>query len=79
MSVVVIELWAVEAFCLTPVIACLFFVASVVYVGDATWHLQLLYKLYKLIFFISPVKQISHFLPRKKFRVSTIPGTCAAI
>jgi hypothetical protein len=31
---VVIELWAVEAFCLTPVIACLFFVASVVYVGD---------------------------------------------
>jgi hypothetical protein len=31
----VIELWAVEAFCLTPVIACLFFVASVVYVGDA--------------------------------------------
>jgi hypothetical protein len=35
-SVVVIELWAVEAFCLKPVIACLFFVASVVYVGDAT-------------------------------------------
>jgi uncharacterized membrane protein len=28
-SVVVIELWAVEAFCLTPVIACLFFVAVV--------------------------------------------------
>jgi hypothetical protein len=28
-SVVVIELWAVEAFCLTPVIACLFFVAGV--------------------------------------------------
>jgi hypothetical protein len=26
---VVIELWAVEAFCLTPVIACLFFVAGV--------------------------------------------------
>jgi hypothetical protein len=26
---VVIELWAVEAFCRTPVIACLFFVASV--------------------------------------------------
>jgi hypothetical protein len=26
---VVIELWAVEAFCLSPVIACLFFVASV--------------------------------------------------
>jgi hypothetical protein len=26
---VVIELWAVEAFCLTPVIACLFFVAAV--------------------------------------------------
>jgi hypothetical protein len=25
----------VEAFCLTPVIACLFFVAGVVYVGDA--------------------------------------------
>jgi hypothetical protein len=24
----------VEAFCLTPVIACLFFVAGVVYVGD---------------------------------------------
>jgi hypothetical protein len=32
----VIELWAVEAFCLTPVTVCLFFVASVVYVGDAT-------------------------------------------
>jgi hypothetical protein len=28
----VIEQWVVEAFCLTPVIACLFFVASVVYV-----------------------------------------------
>jgi hypothetical protein len=28
-SVVAIELWAVEAFCLTPVIACLFFVAGV--------------------------------------------------
>jgi hypothetical protein len=28
-SVVVIELWAVEAFCLTPVIACLFSVAGV--------------------------------------------------
>jgi hypothetical protein len=28
-SVVVIELWAVEAFCLTPVIACLFFMAGV--------------------------------------------------
>jgi hypothetical protein len=28
-SVVLIELWAVEAFCLSPVIACLFFVASV--------------------------------------------------
>jgi hypothetical protein len=28
-SVVVIELWAVEAFCLTPLIACLFFVAGV--------------------------------------------------
>jgi hypothetical protein len=28
-NVVVFELWAVEAFCLTPVIACLFFVASV--------------------------------------------------
>jgi hypothetical protein len=28
-SVVVIQLWVVEAFCLTPVIACLFFVASV--------------------------------------------------
>jgi hypothetical protein len=26
---VVIELWAVKAFCLTPVIACVFFVASV--------------------------------------------------
>jgi hypothetical protein len=26
---VVIELWTVEAFCLTPVIACLFFVAGV--------------------------------------------------
>jgi hypothetical protein len=26
---VVIELWAVEAFCLTPVIACLFFVVGV--------------------------------------------------
>jgi hypothetical protein len=26
---VVIELWAVEAFCLTPVTACLFFVAGV--------------------------------------------------
>jgi hypothetical protein len=34
---VVIELWAVEAFCLTPVIACLFFVGwCVVYVGDAS-------------------------------------------
>jgi hypothetical protein len=33
---VVIELWAVEAFCLTPVIACLFFGAGVVYVGDAS-------------------------------------------
>jgi hypothetical protein len=32
---VVIELWAVKAFCLTPVIACLFFVAGVVYIGDA--------------------------------------------
>jgi hypothetical protein len=29
MSVVVIELWAVVAFCLTPVIACLFFVVGV--------------------------------------------------
>jgi hypothetical protein len=28
-SVALIELWAVEAFCLTPVIACLFFVAGV--------------------------------------------------
>jgi hypothetical protein len=28
-SVVVIELWAVEAFCLAPVIACLFFVFGV--------------------------------------------------
>jgi glyoxylase-like metal-dependent hydrolase (beta-lactamase superfamily II) len=35
-SVVEIELWAVEAFCHTPDIACLFFVASVVYVGDAS-------------------------------------------
>jgi hypothetical protein len=35
-SVVVIELWAVESFCLTPVIACLFFMAGVVYVGDAS-------------------------------------------
>jgi energy-coupling factor transporter transmembrane protein EcfT len=35
-SIVVIELWSVEAFCLMPVIACLFFVASVVYVGDAS-------------------------------------------
>jgi hypothetical protein len=35
-SVVVIELQPVEAFCLTPVIACLFFMASVVYVGDAS-------------------------------------------
>jgi hypothetical protein len=26
----------VEAFCLTPVIACLFFAADVVYVGDAS-------------------------------------------
>jgi hypothetical protein len=39
---VVIELWAVEAFCLTPVIACLFFVANVVYVGDASVSLRLL-------------------------------------
>jgi hypothetical protein len=33
---VVIELWAVEAFCLAPVIFCLFFVAGVVYVEDAS-------------------------------------------
>jgi hypothetical protein len=39
---VVIELWAVEAFCLTPVIVCLFFVASVVYVGDTNVSLRLL-------------------------------------
>jgi uncharacterized membrane protein YoaK (UPF0700 family) len=40
---VVIELWAVEAFCLTPVIiACLFFVAGVVCVGDASVSLRLL-------------------------------------
>jgi hypothetical protein len=39
---VVIELWAVEAFCLTPVIACLFFVAGVVYVGDFVLRLLLL-------------------------------------
>jgi hypothetical protein len=32
----------VEAFCLTPVIACLFFMASVVYVGDASVSLRLL-------------------------------------
>jgi hypothetical protein len=38
-SFVVIELWAVEDFCLTPVIACLFFVVSVVYVGDASVYL----------------------------------------
>jgi hypothetical protein len=38
---VVIELWAVEAFCLTPVIACLFLVAGVVYVGDASVLLRL--------------------------------------
>jgi hypothetical protein len=31
-----IELWAVEAFCLMPVIVCLFFVAGVVCVGDAS-------------------------------------------
>jgi hypothetical protein len=37
-SVVVIELWAVEAFCLTPVIACLFFVAGVLSVRYL--HLQ---------------------------------------
>jgi hypothetical protein len=36
-----IELWAVEAFCLTPVIACLFFVAGVVYVGDASVVLKI--------------------------------------
>jgi hypothetical protein len=41
-SVVVIELWAVEAFCLTPVIACLFFVAGVVCVGDASVSFRLL-------------------------------------
>jgi hypothetical protein len=39
---VVIELQAVEAFCLTPVIACLFFVVGVVYVGDASVSLRLL-------------------------------------
>jgi hypothetical protein len=34
---VVIELWEVEAFCLTPLIACLFFVVGVfVYVGEAS-------------------------------------------
>jgi hypothetical protein len=41
-SASLIELWAVEAFCLTPVIACLFFVASVVCVGDASVSLRLL-------------------------------------
>jgi hypothetical protein len=35
-SLVVIELWAVEAFCFSPVIACLFFLAGVAYVGDAS-------------------------------------------
>jgi hypothetical protein len=40
---VVIELWAVEAFFFSPVIiACLFFVAGVVYVGDASVSLRLL-------------------------------------
>jgi hypothetical protein len=34
-SVVVIELWAVEAFVLSLLLFCLFFVASVVYVEDA--------------------------------------------
>jgi hypothetical protein len=35
---VVIELWAVEAFSLTPVIACLFFVASVLSVVEMQVH-----------------------------------------
>jgi hypothetical protein len=37
-----IQLWAVEVFCLTLVIACLFFVVGVVYVGEARLTFTLL-------------------------------------
>jgi hypothetical protein len=66
-SVVVIELWAVEAFCLTPVIACLFFVASVVYVGDSGVSLRLLLLVSSSWLVLSMLEiQVSlHFIKRK--------------